>query len=247
MSVRAKQWLIVGAGALVAAVMLLLGLWQMQVFVDQGNRSAQARAQQPPVPLLDNVGSDGSVGDIYGKQVTVRGHYLPGQDLMVIDAAGRIRLLAAFQVPDGRVLPVVRGSLASRTIGQPNPPSGEVLQGGIFLPSEPGSDHATPDGTLGSVRLPRLAQMWPQPLLPGFLTLSEADSKAQGLTPAAVTLPTEEGSWRNGGYALQWWVFAAFAIGMAVMVARSVGRRALAAREAALAASSDSSGGEAAG
>jgi hypothetical protein len=29
---------------------------------------------------------------------------------------------------------------------------------------------------------------------------------------------------RNGAYAVQWWVFAAFAIGMAIKISRDLGR-----------------------
>ena len=71
MSTRLKQILIVGVGAVAAAVMIVLGLWQMQVFVDKGNRSVEDRAAQAAVPLSEHVASDGEVGDIYGKQVTV--------------------------------------------------------------------------------------------------------------------------------------------------------------------------------
>lgn len=223
MSTRLQQLLIVLAGALVALVMVGLGLWQMQVFVDQGNRTAAARAQESPVPLLDNVGTDGSVGDMYGKPVVVTGRYLPDQQVLVQDEQGGLRVLTAFQVHDGRVLAVVRGSVAGGSA--PPPPVGELTQGGVFLPSEAGADHTVQAGRLGAVRLPLLAQEWPQQLLPGFITVDAAESARQGLGAAALKLPTEEGSWRNGGYALQWWVFAAFGFAMSVAIARSLGLR----------------------
>lgn len=225
MPLRARQALVILAGVVLAAVMAGLGLWQLQVFTDQGNASAQARAQQSAVPLLDHVGADGTVGDVYGKPVIAQGQYLPGQQERVLGEDGVVRVLAALRLADGRVLPVVRGTIAAGT--EPPPaPSGQREQVGIFLPSEPGTDHALTSGySLGSVRLAQLAQLWPEPLMPGFITLDAAESAAQGLSPATVQLPSGEGSWRNSGYALQWWVFAAFGLGMALKIAQSMGGR----------------------
>ncbi len=224
MPLRIRQALVIGLGVVVAAVMTWLGFWQLQVFTDQGNASVAARAQQPAVPLLDFVAADGTVGDIYGKPVAATGHYLPEQQ-RVLGPDGVVRVLAAFQLSDGRVLPVVRGTLPTgRT--EPSPPSGELTQYGLFLPSEPAADHPLATGyALGSVRLPQLAQLWTQPLMPGFITLGPEAAGAQGLAPATVVLPSGEGSWRNSGYALQWWVFAVFGLGMAIRVAQSMGRR----------------------
>jgi surfeit locus 1 family protein len=38
-------------------------------------------------------------------------------------------------------------------------------------------------------------------------------------------LPTLDGQFRNAGYALQWWAFAAFALVMSVLIARNYRRR----------------------
>lgn len=224
MRTRVKQWATAVLGVAVCAAMLGLGLWQMRVFEAREDASASARAAQPPVPLLDLVGADGTVGDVYGRRVIVQGRYLPGQQVLVIGADGSVRVLAAFEVSGGRVLPVVRGTLASEGAPVPQPPSGILDQGGVFLPSEPAADHAVPTGALPSVRLPALAQDWPQQLLPGFVTLSAEQAGAQGLGGAPVALPSGEGSLQNIGYALQWWVFAAFGAFMTVRFVRAIGR-----------------------
>ena len=239
MSTRLKQILLVGVGLAGAIVMVLLGLWQMQVFVDQGNRGVADRASQPPVPLDGEVNADGTVGDIYGKQVTIVGTYVPGQQELIPTGDGW-RVLAAFEVRDGRILPVVRG-LTDRPDAVPAPPAGERTEAGLFLPGEgdpePGSAGASvgPD-ELGSVRMPLLAQQWSQQLIPGFVTLSAADAAAHGLAQASVDLPAGEGAARNSGYALQWWVFAAFGLGMAIKLAHGLGVRERRAQDAALAA-----------
>lgn len=224
MGVRARQWLIAVLGAAVTLAMLGLGLWQMRVFEDRENESAAARSVQAPVRLLDFVATDGTVGDVYGKPATASGRYLPAQQARVVSENGTVRVLTAFQVADGRVLAVVRGTLGAAADTLPDPPAGELDQTGVFLPSEPGSGGADDGGELGSVRLTVLAQYWPQQLLPGFITLRASDSSAQGLAPSVVALPTGEGSIQNIGYALQWWVFAAFAGFMTVRFVRVLGR-----------------------
>ena len=83
MSVRARQLLVVATGVVAAAVMIVLGLWQAQVFVDQGNRSASERAAQAPIPLEDFVHPDGTIGDVYGKRVVASGRY-QGKQLAVV-------------------------------------------------------------------------------------------------------------------------------------------------------------------
>ena len=224
MGVRAKQWLIAVVGAVLTVAMLWLGLWQMRVFEDKENESAAARAAQPAVPLLDFVAADGTVGDIYGKPASATGRYLPSQQARVVAEDGTVRVLTALQLADGRVLAVVRGVLPPAMATIPEPPGGEVTPAGIFLPSEAGTDSADSGTELRSVRLAALAQFWPQQLLPGFITLPAADSAAQGLIPAVVALPSGSGSIQNVGYALQWWVFAAFSAFMTVRFIRALSR-----------------------
>lgn len=225
MVVWGKQALVGVVGFGLALAMIWLGLWQMQVFESKENSSAVARAAQPAVPLLDFVGTDGTVGEIYGKTVWVSGSYQPADQVLVAGDDGTVRVLTALLLADGRVLPVVRGIVGSLSAPVPAPPAGTVTQTGVFLPSEARADHPVPADALGSVRLPLLAQRWSQPLLPGFVTLGAADAAAQGLSPASPVLPTGEGSVQNIGYALQWWVFAAFGLGMALKIAQSMGRR----------------------
>ena len=238
MGTRVKQALIVAFGTIVALVMVLLGLWQMQVFVDEGDRSVQARAEQPPVPLFDYVNPDGTVGDIYGRPVTLTGRYLPDQQVIVPAEDGTLRVLTAFQVADGRVVPVVRGATKDRALARPAP-TGSRTETGLFLPGEGDDARPVGPGELSSVRTPLLAQRWPQRLAPGFVTLGESGSAAHGLSRAGLTLPHGDGSFQNGGYALQWWIFAAFGLGMSLKLAQSLGQRDRTARETAAQAELD--------
>ncbi len=227
---RLKQLLVGAVGCALAVTMLWLGLWQMRVYESKEQASAEERAALPPVALLENVAADGTVGDVYGRRVSSSGTFLPAQQLLLTDG----RVLTAFEVADGRVLPVVRG-VATASDGMPTPPGttlpvpvegsfpppvGEQEIIGIFMPTELRSEDPE-----GAVRLAALAQRWPQQLLPGFLTLNAEDARSQGLEPAAVDLGTGEGSWQNYGYALQWWVFAGFVIFMTLRFVRALGRQ----------------------
>jgi surfeit locus 1 family protein len=218
-----KQTGVVALGVLLAAAMVVLGVWQLDVYERQGNDAAQRRAAAPPVALTAVAPPGGAVVDGYGRQVTFSGTYDPALQVLVPGDDG-FRVLTGLRQADGSVVPVVRGSEAGPT--PPAPPTGPVTRAGVLLPSEEtaGSTTPLPDGQLASVRLPTLAQTWPGPLVNGFVTLDAAGSSAEGLTPVAVELPEGQGRLRNGAYALQWWVFAAFALGMSIRVARDIGR-----------------------
>lgn len=218
--VRLKQVLVLLVGLAAAAVMVVLGLWQLDVYHSQGARAAQARAAEPPVLLTEVAPAAAPVGDAYGRSVRFTGRYDPGAQVLVPipERPGSFRVLTALRQDDGSVVPVVRG-ITDGVAAAPAPVT-SVSQTGVLLPSEPEQLGGYPEGQVGSVRLPALAQQWPGPLVAGFVTLSAEDAAAQGLTPAVVNLPEAEGRLRNGAYALQWWVFAAFAIAMSLRMAR---------------------------
>lgn len=221
---RRRQLLIWLVGLVVTAVMLGLGLWQAQTFRAQGQDAMRARMTQSAVPL-ESVLQVGQIPrDGYGRPVTVRGSYLPDQQLLVpvAGAPDRFRVVTAMRLADGSVLPVVRG-VSSGTVAPP-PPATETTQTGLLLPTEGESGEALPPGQLGSVRLQQLAQLWPDQLMPGFLSLDAAGAGAQGMPAAVVDVPSAAGQARNNGYALQWWIFAAAAIAATVKLSRDAGR-----------------------
>ncbi len=223
MSVRLRQALIVGLGLLAASVMVVLGIWQLEVYQSQGAAVARARAAQPPAPLTEVAPARSAVPDGYGRSVSFTGRYDPSLQLLVpiAERPGSFRVLSGLRQGDGSVVPVVRGEVNSPEA--PPVPAGAVDQVGILLPSEPERPGSYPAGQIGAIRLPALAQQWPGPLIAGFVTLSAGDASAQGLAPSVVELPEGQGRLRNGAYALQWWVFAAFAVAMAVRMARDYG------------------------
>jgi surfeit locus 1 family protein len=214
--------LIVAVGVMAALIMGWLGLWQAQVFANQG-KSAAAAITGEPVAALDASVSGDTVGGLWGHTVSVTGHYVPAQQVLVVGEDGSGRVVTAFLLSDGRVVAVARGVGA----GDEVPPDGELTQTGVFLPTEAATDRTVPAGAYGSVRLQALAQVWPQPVVSGYVTLDESEAKTQGLSAAPVVLPTLDGQFRNAGYALQWWAFSAFALVMSVIIARNYRRRGL--------------------
>lgn len=218
-----KQTGVVALGVFLAAAMVVLGIWQLEVYQRQGTEAADRRANATPVALSTVAPPGGAVDDGYGRRVTFTGTYDPALQV-VVPTDGAYRVLTGLKQADGSIVPVVRG--IESTPDQPAPPSGQVTRTGVLLPSEELSDSTAPlpDGQIASVRLPTLAQTWPGPFVNGFVTLDTDASSAEGLAPTAVNLPVAQGRLRNGAYALQWWVFAAFALGMSIRVARDLGR-----------------------
>ena len=218
MKLRTKQTLAVLAGILVAGAMAFLGLWQMASYEESTRDVSAERAALPPEALVGQIADDGSITDIYGRRVTLTGSYLPEYQVLVGES-GDLRVATAFKMDDGRFVTVVRGATASAS-SVASAPAGPQDISGIFLASDSTGELPAPGADLATLRLQELAQEWPSPLVGGYVTLNEADSAAQGLLAAELILPEAEGSATHRGYALQWWVFAAGAIGFGVFTAR---------------------------
>ncbi len=226
---------IITLGCVLAGGMALLGVWQLQVYARQGAEASASRASQPPVPLADVAPAASRVTDGYGLSVQTRGRYDPTLQVLVpaesngpADTLGRLRVVTGLRQADGSTVAVVRGLVPGGTTAAPAPPTGEVTQTGVLLPSEEAADGlpTTGGGTvLPSVRVPLLAQTWPGPMVDGFIVLSAADARAGGLEPAPLLLPEGQGRLRNGAYAAQWWIFGLFAVVMSARIARDLGRR----------------------
>jgi hypothetical protein len=203
--IRLQQGLLIALGIVLAAVMVALGFWQLEVYHRQGEAAAARRAEAPSIPLSSVARPGTAATGGFGRSVSFEGTYDPALQLLVPaeDGTGEFRVLTGLRLADGSVLAVVRGVVSGPTA--PSPPIGEVQQVGV--------------------RLPALAQQWPGPLIDGFVTLSRADSASQGLAPAELQLPESGGRIRNGAYVGQWWLFAAFTLFMAFRMARDLGVR----------------------
>lgn len=225
---------IVTLGCALAAAMAVLGVWQLQVYTEQGAEASAARAAQPPVPIGSVATPAARITDGFGLSVTVTGRYDERLQVLVplADSSTQLRVVTGLRQPDGSTVAVVRGLVPASTVAAPAPPTGAVTQVGVLLPSEEAGDGLPPTGVgsgstatpvLPSVRVPLLAQTWPAPMVDGFVLLSAASAEQGGLPAAPLVLPEGQGRLRNGAYAAQWWIFGLFAIVMSAKIARDLG------------------------
>lgn len=227
MGVRVKQAAVILLGLVLAAGMGVLGWWQLEVYQESGAQAAAARVAEPAVDLGEVAPAGGQAGDFYGRTVRITGHYDPTRQFLVPDVArpDTFRVVTAFVETTGDAVAVVRGVHTGDPGTVPPPPEGAITHEGVLMPSEATDDTPVDEGQLSSVRLSVLAQEWPWPLVGGFVTLSP-ELTTPGLEFEAPALPREGGALRNGAYALQWWVFAAFAVGLGFKMAHDFGREA---------------------
>lgn len=221
-----KQVAAVTVGLVLAVVMLLLGWWQFTVFRESGERAVQERIAAPALDLATTAPAGDQPVDAFGRTASFSGHYAAESQVLVPEEGETdvYRVVTAFVQDNGTAVAVVRGLHHGPAASAPKPPTGHLVQRGVLLPSEPTSDRPLPDGQVSSVRISVLAQSWDWPLVAGFATLPAELSESQGLTPDEPEMPREGGEFRNAAYAVQWWVFAAFAIGMGIKMARDFGR-----------------------
>ena len=164
------------------------------------------------------VGADG--------QVLVAGRDQDGRDGSWVVAPFRVDGTAASGGTDDdaaarsqdAVLPVVLGWVSPRVdaagVGAlPPPPAGEVALTGRLLVGEPPEDLSTgPDGAVLRALAPAdLVNVWDARLYTGFVIASEP-APAASLEQVSSAPPLRGTDWRSFSYALQWWLFAGFAV-----------------------------------
>lgn len=223
----AKQGAVILLGLVLAAAMLVLGWWQLQVYQESGDQATQERLNQPALDLAVSAPAGSDAGESFGRTVQMTGTYDSTRQFLVPSPTdpGSYRVITAFVQDNGTAVAVSRGVLRGSPDSVPAPPTGHLTQEGVLMPSEATDERPVGPGELSSVRISVLAQEWPWPLVSGFVTLSDADTTA-GLEYQAPTMPREGGALRNGAYAVQWWVFAAFAVGLGLKMAHDFGREA---------------------
>ena len=219
---------VLGAAAVVAAV--LLGLWQLDVW--KAHRAAEARdiSSVQPVALDKLLGPDDPFpSSAVGHPVDLTGAWLPGSTFYVTDRRldGRtgywvVTPVAVCEQPaackTGSALLVVRGWTPDPADAPP-PPKGEVRLTGWLQPAE-GSGVPDPDPAddrLPELRIADAIQRVDQDLYGAYLIAREAapqDALAglERVTPESLPKPSSATGLRNLLYAVQWWVFAGFAV-----------------------------------
>ena len=232
------KWL--GLLALVIAVMVgfaVLGRWQLDVAQEKGLAAATREAAARPTAPLTEVIKPGAPfpADGLDRKVTVAGEYVASQQVLVSgrklgDRTG-YWVVTPLRVEGSHApgaepaaIPILRGFITDA--GAPAaPPAGRVSITGTLAQSEPSPDQfrPMPAGQIQTLNIPVLLNRWGGELYAAFVFLANQDPPAAADAPGAaaaltVVPPPESGvgqlNWRNLGYALQWFFFAAFALYM---------------------------------
>lgn len=217
-----------------AAVMVQLGNWQLDRYHQRSavNDRIDAAATQTPVELSQltdvSAAAPGTAGEpppesTTWTRVTATGRYDTGNDVLVrsrtVNSRVGFEILTPLVLADGSAVLVDRGWVPPGDGGAnaqpqvPAAPTGEVTVTGLLRQPERMSGSVTRrDGKLETRRIApaALAAELPYPVHGGYLLLQEQTPTAD---PAFVAIPVRhENSWQNGGYVVQWWIFAAMAL-----------------------------------
>lgn len=229
-------WLLL-LGVLVAVVVSFyqLGMWQLGVSSNQASREMAERQAARPTAELGQVTAPHQTfpDDGAGRSVAADGSYraelqflVPGRLLEGEPGYWVVTPLRTEASGEPALLPVLRGFVSDPAQATP-PPSGEVSVLGTLAPGESPGPVDLPEGQRGAIDTADLANDWDEPIYNAFLFLVEQDPPpaTQELTLVPPPVFGESGIvWRNVGYAMQWFVFALFAVYMYVRFLRDASR-----------------------
>ncbi|WP_067497019.1 SURF1 family protein [Actinoplanes sp. TFC3] len=224
------RWLAAAALTVAASVvMVFLGNWQLHRYHERSaiNARIDAADSATAVPLtsvLVKPDTPGKVGAMPGKdkawtKVTVTGHYDVTHEIQArgrtVDGNVGFEIVTPLVLADGTAVLVDRGWVPPQTGDATSapvssaPPTGEVtVVGQIHLTESRPSGISTRDGRIDTrrVSLPHLADQIPYPLYGAYVLVTDP---AAGYSAIPID---HEDAWQNGGYAVQWWLFAVMAL-----------------------------------
>ena len=201
----------------------ILGRWQWDR--TQSILAAERAAVSQPVPVRDVYSADDlSAGEVpsegIGRPVTATGEYDPALQVAVSDrihdGGAGVWIVSGLRLAGGGIAAVLRGSLPAADAPGASVPVGEVTVTGVLQPDEGFYANAvTEPGSVAAIAHDRLATVWGEPVLPGYVTLIDQDPlDPPAPTPVAATVQTADVPFplQNFFYAFQWWIFAAFGV-----------------------------------
>jgi surfeit locus 1 family protein len=202
------------------AIAVGLGVWQLGAWSQHRTDAARDLANQPAVPLSTVMTGDSAFpGRSVDQQVSFSGSWLGANTVYVANRRSHGRtgywVVTPVLVGDGgSAMPVVRGWSAT-----PSAPaaSGPVRVTGWLEPSEDSSEPDTDPGddVIPAMRVASLVEHVHADLYSGFVLARKVSTGATALRPVAP--PSTPGvsvftGARNLFYAIEWWVFGAFAV-----------------------------------
>jgi cytochrome oxidase assembly protein ShyY1 len=225
--------------ATAAAVMVALGLWQLDRYRERtaiNERIAASTVAAPtqvgavlPAPQVG--GGPSAAASAAWTRVTATGVYDPAYQVLArgrtLDGRVGFEVLTPLRLADGSAILVNRGWVPPAPGGArarpdvPPPPPGQVtVVGRIHLDES----RATPVERLDGMRQVRrigtgqIGRELPYPLYGAYILLDQQAPPADArFSPIPVAM---ERSWQNAGYVVQWWLFAAFTVFGFIWLAR---------------------------
>jgi surfeit locus 1 family protein len=213
----------------IAAAFALLGQWQLERAIVSGQ--VVKRSTETVQQLETVVKPGGAVNQsATGQKVSVAGHFVSGDEQLI---EGRLNqgstgywVVSHFVADaDSASIPVARGFAADKAAARAamrvlGSSSGDgaasVTLTGRFLPSE--APIVPPEGadphSMSAVSVAALINLWPDftgPVYAGYIVDAEP---AHGLAPIYAPAPSDDVTlnWLNVFYAVEWAVFAGFAV-----------------------------------
>jgi cytochrome oxidase assembly protein ShyY1 len=237
-TILTPRWIGLLALALaIAAVMSVLGVWQLDVYHSKTAKATASRAAGAPVPLQSLFSiDDGLPSKAVGRRVTVAGTWGPTADQLYIsdrrlgdrDGFWVVTPLLLDPSSSGAVM-VVRGWVSSTSDPTAKPPVGRVELTGSVVSSE--AQDASGDDTKGrilqSLRIPTIVHLVDYRVYDAFVVMSSSTPPPAAGAPAIVPAPappTDHAGLRNVAYAFQWWIFALFTLWMWTRMVRDAHR-----------------------
>ncbi len=202
----------------------LLGAWQLENWRDARADQARDRSGAEPVALDDALGpNDPFSEDAVGLPVEVSGRWLPEATVRVTgreqDGDTGSWVATPLVTDSGSAIYVVRGFTTNNEA--PPPPAAEAELVALLQPPEGTGavDDDAGDDVLPQLRTADLVQRQEQDLYGGYAVLdpersTDAAAATEGLQAASPgQLPSADGTTglRNVLYAIEWWLFGAFA------------------------------------
>lgn len=205
---------------------VVMGLWQLGQYDSRQDDERADQRSAPRAALTEVWGPDDPFeGRLENRRVRVTGRFAPAPEQVWVTGreleGERGAWLVAPVLVEGTdaSLLVVRG-WSPQADALPAVPGGAAMFDAVLQAGEGSGEPFDADSrTIGSLSIPALTNVLPGDLYSGYAIATPSSSTASitnGL--ARVEPPSPDVSWtvgmRNLAYALQWWVFGAFAVFM---------------------------------
>jgi cytochrome oxidase assembly protein ShyY1 len=219
-----SSWRLIGVHLLavvLVVVMVSLGFWQLRRHDERltFNESVRDRAGRAPVTLESLLDSDIPRAELPWTTVTVRGTWLDVPQVLVVnrsqDGRAGVNVVGAVALADGRRVIVNRG-FVPLTITAPAPPGGDVLLLGRVRPAEERRRGMLTDPAMGI--LPEVQRIDIDRLAPQIggevveVYVDVLDSNPADAPELSRIADPELTLGPHLSYAVQWFVFSAFAV-----------------------------------